>query len=133
MALIGRSFRKSRNRFKALFRNPFFWTMTAIGNSIILAESFFLWIFETDSQHPMEYIDCLLWSAGTVTTIGYGNYIPYSFNGKVTVLILMLLGTLFVWSYMAFLVSGLIAPEMASLEREMREVEKEVREHQGPT
>lgn len=80
----------------------------------------------------MEYIDCLLWSAGTVTTIGYGDYIPHSFYGKITVLLLMLTGTLFVWSYMAFLVSGLISPEMASLEREMHEVEKEVREHQGP-
>ena len=38
----------------------------------------------------------------------------------------MLTGPIFVWSYMAFLVTGLIAPELSSLERDVHEVEREL-------
>ena len=76
----------------------------------------------------MEFIDFLLWSMGTVTTIGYGNYMPFTLHGKITLLILMALGTLFVWTYMGFLVTALLAPELASLEREVQDVERDVEE-----
>tara|TARA_B110001454_G_C12723220_1_gene435915 strand:+ start:2652 stop:2795 length:144 start_codon:yes stop_codon:yes gene_type:complete len=36
---------------------------------------------------------------------------------------MMLFGTLFVWSYMAFLVTALIAPEISALEIEVKKVE----------
>lgn len=75
----------------------------------------------------MQFLDCILWSAGTVTTVGYGEMTPHTVMGKLTVLGLMLFGTLFVWSYMAFLVTGLIAPELASLERDVHEFEKDIR------
>lgn len=114
-------------RFKNLFRNPFFWILTIGGNGIMLGGSFFLWIFEGASDGSRGFFDCVLWSAGMVTTIGYGNMTPQTFAGKLTVLGLMLFGTLFVWSYMAFLVTGLIAPELASLERDVHDVEKELR------
>jgi hypothetical protein len=68
----------------------------------------------------------LLMSAGTVTTIGYGSCVPVTVPGKLTLLCLMLLGTLFVWSYMAVLVTGLMAPELNALEREFKDVEKEM-------
>lgn len=95
---------------------------------MILLGGGLLYFFESSAQaeQPAEFIDCLLWSLGTVTTIGYGNYTPQTFAGKITLIALMITGTLFVWSYMAFLVTGLIAPELSSLEHDVHEVEKEL-------
>ena len=116
-------------RFAALFRNPLFWVLTLGGNSIVFVGSIVLYYFESDSQSPrIDFIDYLLWSMGTVTTIGYGSFMPVTFPGKIALLFLMAAGTLFVWSYMAFLVTGLLAPELATLEREVQDVEKDVEE-----
>lgn len=118
---------KFKKRFTALAKHPFFWILTAGGNSIILVGSALLYTFEANTQQPpMTFLDSILWSTGTVTTIGYGNYHPQSFSGKITILFLMLAGTLFVWSYMAFLVTALIAPEPTSLEKDVHDVEKEI-------
>jgi len=88
-----------------------------------------LWIFEAPiSGGRLGFFDYMLWSVGMVTTIGYGDMTPQTFIGKFVVLGLMLFGTLFVWSYMALLMTGLIAPELASLERDVHDVEKEIRE-----
>jgi hypothetical protein len=40
----------------------------------------------------------------------------------------MLMGTIFVWSYMAFLVTALLAPELINLEEETVKMEKKVLE-----
>lgn len=120
---------KYRYRFHALVKHPLFWILTLGGNSIVFVGSLFLYQFERNSTgSPSEYIDYLLWSMGTVTTIGYGNYSPVTFPGKITLLLLMAAGTLFVWSYMAFLVTGLLAPELSSLEHDLHGVEKDVEE-----
>lgn len=121
--------RPFKNRFKTIFSHSFFWTLTIIGNAIMVLGSFLLMLTEREGQmHLMSYIDYLLWSAGLVTTIGYGDYMAQTTAGKIIVLLMMLLGTLFIWSYMAFLVTGLFAPELASLEKEFHDVEKEVRD-----
>jgi len=120
-------------RFRTLIKQPFFWNLTAAGNAIIVAGSVFLYRFESGTQHPpLDFLDCLLWSTGTVTTVGYGSFTAYSLPGKIVLFFLMLLGTLFVWSYMDFLVTGLIAPELSLLEKEVRDVEKEIKELKTP-
>lgn len=129
MTKTKQQFRRFKNRFKGIFKHPFFWMLTIIGNSIMLFGSALLMVFESSSQaSELGFVDFLLWSAGLVTTIGYGDYMAVSLIGKFIVLGMMLLGTLFIWSYMAFLVAGLFAPELAALERDFRDVEKEIRE-----
>lgn len=119
--------RNSSKRLGALFKQPFFWTLTGIGNSLILIGSISLYLSEESTQPaPFKFIDSLLWSTSLVTTIGYGNHVPLTTYGKVTVLILMMLGTLFVWSYMAFIVTALISPELTTLEKDLDEVEREI-------
>jgi hypothetical protein len=116
-----------KKRIKALFKNTFFWKLTLFGNAIILAGSVLLFVFESQLQTPpADFLDCILWSAGTVTTIGYGNLTTFSTPGKLTLLALMLTGTAFVWTYMAFLVTRFIAPELSLLEKDMHDVEKEI-------
>lgn len=117
-----------KRRVWTLLNNRFFWVLTLAGNSLILTGSLLLWFFESNGQeNSIQYIDCLLWSVGTVTTIGYGAVEPATLPGKITLLFLMLSGTLFVWSYMAYLVTGLVAPDIEALEHEVRDFEKEVR------
>lgn len=114
-----------RIRFLTLLKHPFFWVLTVLGNSIILIGSLLIYFFERNSQkNPLEFIDSLLWAAGLVTTIGYADYSPYTFQGKIVVLVLMMSGTLFIWSYMVFLITGLISPELSSIERDVHDVDK---------
>ena len=129
MSYSKKQLRLFRQRFKALFDHPFFWILTIVGNMIILLGSSLLWIFETTNRNtPITFLDCILWSAGTVTTVGYSDFTPQTTAGKLTILVLMLAGTLFVWSYMAFLVTGLIAPELSSLERDVHSLRLSTKE-----
>jgi len=114
-------------RIRTLVKRPFFWALTILGNSLIIVGSVLIHLSESGFQaQPFEFIDSVLWSTGIVTTIGYGSYIPLTLLGKMSVLGLMLFGTLFVWSYMAFIVAALISPEISSLEKDMNEVEREL-------
>ncbi len=117
-----------KKRFLKLLRQPFFWALTVGGNIIVVVGAFLLRIFENiSSTNNLDFMDYLLWSMGIVTTIGYGSYVPMTFAGKWIVFLLMACGTLFTWSYMAFLVTALLAPELAALERDVHDVEKELK------
>lgn len=120
--------RRSKNRFVTIFKNPFFWILTILGNSIMLLGSLLLMAFENVevSTKSYDFLDYLLWSAGLITTIGYGDYMAQTFSGKMVVLSLMLFGTLFLWLYMAFLVNALFMPEFVAMEKEFKEIEKEM-------
>jgi Ion channel len=126
-----RRLRRSKIRFATIFKNPFFWILTIVGNSIMLLGSLLLMWCEsstTAATNSYQFIDYLLWSAGIVTTIGYGDYMAQTYFGKFVVLVLMLFGTLFLWLYMAFLVNALFIPEFMAMEREFEEIEKEMHE-----
>jgi len=119
--------RKLRLRLTLLVRHPFFWILTISGNSFVLLGASLLYHFESTNQTPpIGFLDCLLWSTGMVTTVGYGSYTPVTLIGKLVVLALMFLGTVFIWSYMGFIVTGFISPELASLEREVHDLEREL-------
>ncbi len=118
---------KYAKRLTALLKHPMFWFLTVTGNAMIILGSVLLYVLESSSgEMPIQFIDCLLWSTSIITTIGYVSFLPQTFMGKVTVIALMLVGTFFLWTYMAFLVSALVSPALSSLEKEMLEVEKEI-------
>ena len=116
-----------KKRIITLVKHPFFWVLTIIGNTAIVFGGLLIYRFENTERVQISLMDCLLWAAGLITTVGYGDFTPQSTATKVVVLFLMLSGTLFIWLYMAFLVSGIMAPEISSLERDVHEVEKEIR------
>ncbi len=120
---------KFKSRLYLLIKQPFFWTLSLLGNSIILVGAILLYMFESPMQTAdLSFLDALLWSVGIVTTVGYGNFIAVTTLGKILVLILMFTGTVFVWAYMGFLVTALISPELASLTAEVDQVEKDLKE-----
>lgn len=118
--------KKYIKRVMTFINHPLFWYMTIIGNGMILLGSLLLFQFESVHNPSLSLMDSLLWSTGIITTVGYADYIPQTLPGKITVLGLMLLGTIFIWTYMAFFVSALISPALNSLEKEVHDVEKEV-------
>jgi len=121
------SSKRYKTRLKALIRNPFFWKLTIIGNSVIFMGGVILYFLESrEGGNQVQFLDSILWSAGTVTTVGYGSFTPETTLGKLMILLLMMLGTLFVWSYMAYVVRALIAPELSTLEKDVHDLEKEV-------
>lgn len=121
--------RRSKIRFATIFRNPFFWILTVIGNSTMLFGAFLLmWSEGSTLVKSYQFVDYLLWSAGIITTIGYGDYMAQTLFGEFVVLALMLFGTLFLWLYMAFLVNALFIPEFMAMEKEFEEIEKEMHE-----
>lgn len=114
------------SRFMVLLTHPLFWLLTVVGNLMIFLGGLALYFFESKSDQQNMFIDFLLWSTSLVTTVGYKTYVPETFMGKVIVMILMLLGTFFLWAYMAFLVTALISPTLNSIEKEVQEVEDEL-------
>ncbi|MEI7973084.1 MAG: potassium channel family protein [Bdellovibrio sp.] len=118
-------------RFQMLLRKPFFWLLTFLGQIVIWIGALGLYFFEAEvSEPPASFLDALLWSTGIVTTVGYGNFVAQTTVGKWMVLGLLLMGTLFVWTYMGFVVTALIAPELSAIEKDVHEVEKELHELQ---
>lgn len=115
-------------RFIALVKHPMFWFLTIAGNALIVLGSLVLYFLESDGEKSVDFVDCLLWSTSIVTTIGYSEYVAQTLLGKLTVIVLMLLGTFFIWSYMVFLVTAIITPALNSLEKEVQDVEKELTE-----
>lgn len=121
------SVRKLALRCWALITQPFFWGLTFLGNAIIAGGAYLLYLLESDHQE-LNYLDAVVWTSGIVTTIGYGDWEVHTTLGKFVLVGLMLLGTLFVWLYMIFLVTGLITPELSSLESDMHDLEREVQD-----
>lgn len=119
-------FNSYKRRLLTLIQHPIFWALTIAGNSLTFLGGFVFQILESTQEKPLAYIDCLVWSTGIVTTIGSSDLMPQTFYGKVFSVALMLAGTFFIWAYMAFLVSGLLTPELFALEKEVSELEKEV-------
>lgn len=115
-------------RLKTVLRHPFFWVLTLGANAVVILGAVLLHYFETGPNESKTFLDSLLWSMGTVTTIGYGNSVPQTFYGKLVLLGLMPVGALLLWSYMAFLVAGLLTPELFALENDIHNVEKEIQE-----
>lgn len=63
-----------------------------------------------------------------MTTVGSGNIFPVTFAGKMIGIFMMMGGALFIWSYMALFIGILIEPELRYIEREVSEIQHEMRD-----
>lgn len=121
--------RTLRRRIKSLLKMPLFWLITGFGNSCIIFGAVFFHLIES-SHNPnvTHFIDSLGWAVGIVTTVGAGNVYPITLLGKILGIFMMMGGALFLWSYMALFIGILIEPELAYIQREMSEIQHEVRD-----
>jgi voltage-gated potassium channel Kch len=111
-------------RLTLLIKQPIFWAVTIFGNTFVLIGAILFHFIEKDQQeNTITFLDSLNWAVGLVTTIGYGDIMPVTNMGKVLGIVLMIGGTVFLWSYMALLVGAIVAPEMNFFEREIKDIE----------
>jgi voltage-gated potassium channel Kch len=116
-----------RKRLLALFKQPVFIFMTLWGHSVIVLGTGALFYFEQGVNPKVEsLLDTFTWAIGTVTTVGYGDFTPVTTEGKVVSIFMMILGSLFLWSYTALFAGALVAPELRLLEAGVKDLEKDV-------
>lgn len=123
-----------RKRLGTLVRQPVFIFITVWGHAAIITGTIAFYYFEKDANPKIHTIlDTFYWSVSTVTTVGYGDAAPVTTGGKIVGMAMMVLGSLFLWSYTALFAGGLVAPEIRMVEEEVgllgagvKEVEKQV-------
>lgn len=71
-----------------------FVTITILGNSLVFIIALIMYYVEK-GQNPLinNYLDALWWSFSTITTVGYGDIVPYTDHGKILGIISMVFGT----------------------------------------
>lgn len=118
-------------RLSKLVKTPVFWAFTIWGNVCILGGAELMHRLEGEiNPAAADYVDCLIWAVGIVTTVGSGGIVPVTLAGKVLLIVMMMGGALFLWSYMAIFIGALVEPELHSLEKEVSELQHEVREEE---
>lgn len=112
-------------RIFSLFKNPIFWILTIGGNTFILCGAFCLQLIEGPTNPAAaELIDCLIWAIGLITTVGSSSLHPITFFGKVLMILMMIGGTVFLWSYMTLFIAILVGPELSQIEQDVTKLQK---------
>lgn len=112
------------DRFSSLLQKPVFWLLTVWGNIFVGVGAWLLYTLEYQVNPDVrDFLDCLIWAVGIVTTVGNSHIQPQTLGGKVLTIFVMIGGAVFLWSYMALFIGALIDPELQVLEREMHDLQ----------
>ncbi len=57
----------------------------------VIVAAILVFIFESRSNFP-DFTDCIWWSCETITTVGYGDFIPKTAGGRTVAVMLMVIG-----------------------------------------
>lgn len=99
-------------RLGLLVKNPVFFALTIIENSLVLISSILLFHLEHGLNPKINnWLDTLWWAVATVTTVGYGDISPITAGGKVVGIFMMIIGTALFWSYTALFAGAIMAEE----------------------
>lgn len=93
----------------------------------IFASSFAILAFEAGSGGTIKTADeAVWWAICTVTTVGYGDYYPVTWEGRVVAFFLMITGAATFGALAGLLASWFMGTEEAAEQRELREVRREL-------
>lgn len=113
----------------AVVRQPVFLYITVWGHLAIVLGAFSFYHFEHKVNPGINtFLDTFYWTIATVTTVGYGSYGPVTTGGKLVGIVMMIAGSIFLWTYTALLTKGLVTPEIRRVEVEVEELEENVGE-----
>ncbi len=117
-----------KKKFIRLVTHPIFVVLTVFGNTLIASAAVALYFTERGiNPNINSLLDTVWWAVATVTTVGYGDVIPITAQGKVIGLILMIVGTALFWSYTALFADALISEELEDFEAELHSIELTLR------
>lgn len=123
------SFKRFGRRLRMLIRQPIFIWLTVWGHGAIFTGTALFYQFEHESNPSLQsWLDAAYWAIATVTTVGYGDIIPTTVGGKIVSIFMMILGSVFLWTYTALLAGAIVAPELSHLGSSVRDLEKEIDE-----
>ncbi len=112
-------------RISTLIQTPLFWILSIFGNGFVLLGTWLINYFESPTNpSATEFIDCLIWAVGLVTTVGASSLHPITLGGKLVMLVMMVGGAVFLWSYMALFIGTFVDPELKVLEDKLTSLQK---------
>lgn len=112
-----------------LGRMPLFLFVTLWGHASILGgAAVFFWVERGLNPRELHFLDAYYWAISIVTTVGNSELNPVTVSGKVTGIILMVFGSLFLWSYTALFAAGFVSTAVKRVGREVQELEESVEE-----
>lgn len=113
-------------RVWALFRKPDFYLITFAGNALVMCAAFFLYYLEKGRNPGINtLLDSFWWAVATVTTVGYGDIIPVTTEGKLLGIALMLLGTGLFATYTALFAGALLSSDYKVMSRQAKKILQE--------
>lgn len=94
-------------------QNPMVIYFVVAGNFVMFTSSFLFFHFEVETNpNVTDYFDSLWWALCTVTTVGFGDITPVTFEGRLVGMALMIIGVILYVSTMAILAT-IITSELA--------------------
>ncbi len=106
-------YKQIKKRLILLMKEPVFFALTIVGNTLIIVSSALLYHIENGINPRINsLLDTLWWAVATVTTVGYGDISPVTTLGKVIGIFMMIVGTALFWSYTALFAGAIMAEEI---------------------
>ena len=121
-------------------RTPLLIYVALIGNMVLGSLMFLFYLFEEGINPDVNSVfDAFWWGLVTVTTVGYGDTVPVTMEGKVIAMALMVTGVIFFVSFTAIMVSfllsttgetkeGLILSELKHIKDEVKSLRQEIQQ-----
>lgn len=129
MVALKHGLRGFRDWQARLFRQPVFVFVTLWGHIAILLSAWAFHFFEAGSNPgPHGFFSAYYWAISTATTVGSADVQPQTLGGKIVAIFLMVVGSLFLWSYTALFAASFVTPVMRRVGKEVHEIEAEVEE-----
>lgn len=103
-----------------------FIAITIAGNAVILGFAYLFFLIEkTQNEMINTYLDAVWWAFATATTVGYGDIIPVTTEGKIVGIFLMLIGTALFAMFTALFAQSIFEDELLRLSFKGRKKHKE--------
>ena len=125
-----RSVRNLANRMSAS-RSEFALSLaTLVTVTTVLSGSVAVLIFERGVQGSgiHDGRDAIWWAVVTMTTVGYGDYVPVTTGGRVVAMVLMTLGVAIFATYTGFVATMLLEPAESEQNEELDQIRLELKE-----
>ena len=124
----------SKLLFKTL-RTPLLVYLALMGNLITIAGSLIFFYYEKNLNPSVETLfDAFWWAVCTISSVGYGDIAPVTFEGRIVGMSLIVVGLTFFLGFMAVFISVLSSLSMkqtgsieAEILNEIKVLRKEVR------